>query len=238
MAGQGSQKQSQRINTRSTSAEFDFTAAFRSFLSDEENVWLLRDSITTPLLDEIQRLTTVISQKYETIQSLKQEVGDMAIKMDELKQYTRRNSVRISGVPETEGESCESIVLKLANETLHLDPPLELNDIDRTHRVGRPNGDRTSPRSIILKFGTYRQRRRMMNARSKLSNHSPKIFINEDLTNMRATLCFHARRMKRDGYIKDVKTFDGRVVITPNQGPSVTVRSLDELQKHRPTESN
>lgn len=233
----GSQKQSQRISTRSTSAEFDFTAAFRNFLSDEENVRLLRDTITAPLMDEIQRLTTLISQKDETIMSLKQEVTDMAIKIDELEQYTRRNSVRITGIPETEGESCESIVLKLANETLQLDPPLELNDIDRTHRVGRPTGD-SSPRSIILKFGTYRQRRRMMNARSKLSNHMPKIYINEDLTNKRAMLCFHARKMKRDGFIKDVKTFDGRVVITPNQGPSVTVRSLDELQKHNPIVTN
>ena len=226
-------KMSLRSEGRSASAssvESDFATDFRRFLMDEENAGLLRNVIIGPLMQEIQRLTEVIEQKDETITSLQHTVDELTFKVDDLEQYTRRNSVRISGIPEAKNESCETEMLKLANDVLQLDPPLEPRDIDRTHRVGRQPEDPSKPRAIILKLATYRQRRRIMDARNKLKDHTPKIYINEDLTRLRTNLCFHARRAKANGHIKDVKTFDGRVVITPLSGPAATVRSLVELE--------
>ena len=47
-------------------------------------------------------------------QKLEQEVSDLRLKNDELEQYTRRYSLRISGIPETEGENSDDVVLNVS----------------------------------------------------------------------------------------------------------------------------
>ena len=91
-----------------------------------------------------------------------------------LEQYTRRNSVRISGIPEELSENTDGIVLKLAEK---LDVPITSADIDRCHRVGKPdNRGRTAAttkmrhRDINVKFATYNARHRLYSMRKELRN--------------------------------------------------------------------
>ena len=53
----------------------------------------------------ITDLSTKLSEKFERILSLENNLID-------LQQYSRRNSVRISGVPESETESTDEVMLK------------------------------------------------------------------------------------------------------------------------------
>ena len=64
-------------------------------------------------------------------QKLEQEVSDLRLKNDELEQYTRRYSLRISGIPETEGENPDDVVLNVS-KIMNVD--IALSDIDRTSR--------------------------------------------------------------------------------------------------------
>ena len=51
---------------------------------------------------------------------------------------------------------------------------MELNDIDNCHRVGRaPTNGR--PRAIIVKLSSYRARRRLYDARTKLADHNKRV---------------------------------------------------------------
>ena len=54
---------------------------------------------------------------------------------DSLEQYSRRNSLRIAGIPEEEGEETDKIVLGLA---ANLNIELNQTEIDRSHHVGKP----------------------------------------------------------------------------------------------------
>lgn len=57
--------------------------------------------------------------------------------IEDLQQYTRRNCVIVSGVPEEKGENTDDKVIKLANEKM--DIPLDETDLDRSHRTGKGN---------------------------------------------------------------------------------------------------
>ena len=59
------------------------------------------------------------------------------LKDDDIEQYTRRQNFRISGIKENEDENTDSIVVNFVQNTMKID--LDIRDIDRSHRMGRPN---------------------------------------------------------------------------------------------------
>ena len=82
------------------------------------------------------------------------------IEVNNLTKYSRRNCLRISGIPETKSESTDDIVLDMANA---IGADLILEDIERSHWLGKPKPRSvpqhagqlsTRPRSIIVKFST------------------------------------------------------------------------------------
>ena len=177
-------------------------------------------SMQTTLLDQIRERDTRI-QELET-------------KLDAIEQYSRRNSLRISGVPEIKGEDTDAIAIATA-KTIGVD--LSLKDIDRSHRVGpmpqQPSSTVTTapgPRPIIVKLATYRYKAAMMGVRTALKNKkasdilsllskdrpagsSSKVFLNDDLTGPRARLAADARKKKKAGIIQDTWTRDGEIFI-------------------------
>lgn len=214
--------------TRSTSVAIDFAAEFRNFIADSSNRDMLREIITPALHQDLLALKDELRERDETIDSLKSQLRELHSKDDELEQYTRRNSLRISGIPETPDENCYGKALSLANDQLKLNPPLTLSDIDRTHRAGpRKPGQ---PRALLVKFATYQQRDRIMSAKRNL--HNPQVFINEDLTRKRAVLFWHARQAKREGRIKDAWTRDGRVMIKGLDDRRTQISSINDLDQN------
>ena len=67
---------------------------------------------------------------------------------------TLRNSVRLTGLTETTYENVYDTVMTVFNEEMVVCPPITADEIDRIHRVGKP--DQTQRRSILIKFATYR----------------------------------------------------------------------------------
>ena len=68
---------------------------------------------TGALKDEIQYLQEENASLQSTNESIRESVSKIESINDSLVQYTRKNSVRISGIPEELSENTDDIVFKL-----------------------------------------------------------------------------------------------------------------------------
>ena len=94
----------------------------------------LKSMFSDPVFLEAQSKALASELKRE-IEELKQQVKerDAAIaslraKVDDLEQYTSRNSVRIMGIRETSNEDTDKITIAIAKK-------IDIDQIDRSHRV-------------------------------------------------------------------------------------------------------
>ena len=83
---------------------------------------------------EIDALKVTLEGSTDNTSVLAEKLDVAQKELHDLQQYSRRNNLRIAGVPETPGEDTSRIVKAFAQEKLNM----ELNDwdIDRSHRVG------------------------------------------------------------------------------------------------------
>ena len=102
-----------------------------------------------------------------------------------------------------------------------------------SHRVGKSAGGR--PRQILVKFATRDVRERVFKARTALkavnkeNEEMPNIYINDDLTQLRAGLARDARSLKTNNKINDTWTIYGKVMIKDNHGHVKTITKPDDL---------
>ena len=147
---------------------------------------------------------------------------------DGLEQYSRRNSLRITGIPESEGNTnTDKIVLDMCKD---IGLSLTDSDIDRSHWVGKPNG--LKPRQIIVKFTSYRSRQQVYKARSRLKASDYKnVYINENLTKIRIKLLYDARQLLKNKHSKidGVWSADGVILVKDTAGRIHRVLCRDDL---------
>ena len=96
---------------------------------DEEN---LSKKIVNDLNTRIKVLEKDLAKKEDRINTLEKQVEFLTIKNDDQEQYSRRNILRINGLPES--NSSNETVVKFCNEMLNV--PISIEDIDRSHRIG------------------------------------------------------------------------------------------------------
>ena len=196
--------------------------SLKEAMKDPAVVRVLTKAITSSIMGEIRTLREALERKEEKIAELQDRI-------DSLEQYSRRNNVRISGVPESTGaaENTDAVV-KRVGEAIGVAVTDEM--IDRSHRVGKPG---KMGRDILDKFTSYRHRYLIMKARSNPKNKdaallgitpagattqpvsaagavatpvpSPagRVYTNDDLTRERSSVAARARRLKWDKKIKD-----------------------------------
>ena len=97
------------------------------------------------------------AEKEKLIKDLREEVPSLKNEHEQLKpdfenqeQYYRRNCLLVHSIPEEQEKSNDSIVLNAINK--HLEKEVTEDDIERTHRVGKPKQNKKTPRPIIIKF--------------------------------------------------------------------------------------
>ena len=114
-----------------------------------------------------------IKKQDQEISDLKEKNLDLENRLTDLEQYSRKNTLKIEGIEETNDENTFDTVLNIC-EKLNVDPPIELKDIDNCHRVGRsPTNGR--PRAIIVNFSSYRARKRVYDTRLDLADHNKRL---------------------------------------------------------------
>ena len=168
------------------------------------------------------------------------------LEMDNLKQCSRREHIRIRGVPDPQEkkDDGEEIVVELAEK---LDITIETYDIQRAHRLGRKQSPMAKPHLIIDRFVKYKHRNDILFSKPKLKNcNNGKLnyaFITEDLTPLRSKLLNYVKndcdgkfvlchtyngriRMKRSACEQGVMTDNGKGEVTVNW---IVISSPDDL---------
>ena len=143
--------------------------------------------------------------------SLMSRVASLEKTADQAEQYSRRNCLRISGYEEKKDENTDVIVMNMAAD---IGCDLQLNEIDRSHRVGKPDANRSKHREIIVKFTSYRARQKRYKMRTALKDNGyAGVFLNEDLTKHRSRVLFEARKVVKADCAKGAWSSDGNILI-------------------------
>lgn len=136
--------------------------------------------LTEKLIEKCEARISEFKTQIEVLKrenlELKKECED---KVDALEQYTRKNNLRIYGVPENSNEDVEAVFVNTLSTKLNIDISPEYIEI--CHRVGRRSEAVVRP--IIVKFASYKYKSLVYRHRSRLKG--TKIVIKEDLTKNR-----------------------------------------------------
>lgn len=133
-------------------------------------------------IDSVCALTDECNKMTDTINALETEV-------DRLESYSRRNNVKLFGIPEAEGykEDCAEAARNILLTYL---PDKEWTDdvIERAHRVGKRNHSNDNPRPIIATFKNWGDVMTLMtnrDARADMKNDGLRAA--QDLTKRQST---------------------------------------------------
>ena len=196
-----------------------------------------REDVSDKLTDKFTIIVSSLINKYReqhdidqvNIQKLFQIVADLKTEINDLEQYSRRNSVRINcqNWREFPHEDCEKLVLDLAWDLgFRLEPWM----IDRCHRTGKHIRGRE--RDILVKFISYKFKDSLIKARIEAGANPVfrNVYINEDLSAETSKLFFKARAMKKEKKLFSAGTRDGKILVSRYRGDSaVVIRNETEL---------
>ena len=172
----------------------EFTKHFLAALEDNNVVEHFRlimkptvdeslDPVKTSLENAVKDLQHTVATMQDTLRrrdqevlSLRQEVSDLRSHQEDLEQHSRRASVRVFGIPEINPGSTDEKLLDICNNVMQLKPPLGIEEIEVSHRVGQVEKERSQsedwemiivekPRPIIVKFVSRKSKTRLMAAR-------------------------------------------------------------------------
>lgn len=202
---------------------------------DGDFVTHLQERLLAPI---ISRHEDALREKDREIAELKSELSAARDDIDDLEQYSRRNSLTISGVPESDRESTDALVIDVAKAA---GVDVTVADIDRTHRFGKAKNNK--PRQIIAKFVSYNKRQQVYEARKdikagRVPGHTTltqqvlaSTYIAENLTKKNQHIVFLARQLRRKNKIHSVWTNSCRIKIRTRQdGPTRIVRTMTDLR--------
>lgn len=177
-----------------------FSEMFLDKFSDKVSV-KVKNSLET-IINKLEEKVTAVDTRMDVVEK---ENEYLRAAMDNLEQYSRRNNLRLYGLPESDaGLGVDEVVLKLCKEKMGLN--IRSEAIDRAHRLGQQRGGK--PRPIIIKFVDYKTREMLFKNRKMFKNTGLSLF--EDLTHARSSLRQEAA--KKYGP-RNVWTNDGRIFI-------------------------
>ena len=197
--------------------------------------WLkqvLKDPETQDLMCAALGVKDAIESNTSRIDELEQAMAGMKIEMEQMKQYSRRNAIRIMNChwnEESQEENTDQMVLNLI-QNLGI-TNFTQKDISRSHRIG--HRDR-GLRPVLVKFTGYRAKELVMKKKSSLPDG---VYRYEELSPYMFNLAYEARQMKREHRVADTWVYDGRVYIKPTaRDRPVVVHSINDLFELLPQE--
>jgi len=200
------------------------------------------EGVMFQLSNKVDALETENSSLKSKIKDLECRLDDAETRSDSYEQYSRRNSIRISGVRETPEESTDQIAINIAKS---IGADLTISEIDRSHRVGRIRTKQdaeseariptSKPRDILVKFVSYGSRAKLLlNKKNLKGSEFDGVFLNEDLTRTRSLLFQQARQLVKTKLAKGAWTSDGTIVIKSHNDTRHRVESMAYLVALKP----
>ena len=134
----------------------------------------------------IARLEGTVSVLQESVSTLIKQIEICRVTADNNEQYSRRTSVRITGIPPVKGETSEDCLGKVQKVFDELVTGVATDAVDQAHRVGKiKKGSNGKPdKQAMVKFISWRDRTKVYRARPT-SNSDKSYRIQLDLTKRR-----------------------------------------------------
>ena len=237
------------MNTRRSTSEDDAIALRLVACLNDDQVLQKMKAMLYPqelenkidnLTKKIDSLTKLDESKNLRLNDLEKRISTLEANADRQEQYSRRPNLRVQGLEEKgEGENTDRIMIQLINDTLAVVPPLEIEDIERSHRLGPKTNKDGQPRTrpVIVRFRSERVRDTVYRARTKLKIHNNEnrgnaIYINEDLTAFRASLAYLTRDLKKTKRINDCWTSQGNILIKDLANKVININNKGDLGKY------
>ena len=173
----------------------------------------------------VEKLNILINEQKEQLDQEKHFRSIMQARLNDLEQYSRKNNIRIFGIPDNDrresSSKSEELVLKLFKEKLGI-PWMNHNSIEIAHRTGRFSED--SNRPIIVKLSHRKIKNEIILNRKKLKGKG--ITIAEDLTieNVRRLQKLNALEVCTQSW-----SFDGKIFCKNKDEVKIEVRSSDKI---------
>ncbi|KAL8602587.1 hypothetical protein ACOMHN_063044 [Nucella lapillus] len=151
----------------------------------------------------VQQNTEAITRLSTKQDDLRNTVGYLETEIDRLEGFSRRNNIKLFGVPESTGEEQEDCaeVVRYVLETYIPEKTWDPDVIERAHRLGKPNSHNRNPRPIIAKFQRWGDAMRVMKdpaAREGMEKGSLRVA--QDLTRRQAARLRDLRSEGKMGY--------------------------------------
>ena len=196
-----------------------------------EEIVNMVDSVVQGVIAGLQnRISSLETSNHDLLRenkTLSKRVASLEQQIEQAEQYSRRNCLTISGLEEKAGEVTDDLIMSLASAT---GSSIQLQDIDRSHRIGDPKKARTRPRDIIVKFASYRSRQNFYKCRSALKDTGYKgVFVNENLTKTRSVLLYEARKLFKSDRLMGAWTSDGTVLVKDNSEKVHRINTFSDL---------
>lgn len=175
----------------------------------------VRESIN-PLSEKIDKLTQTLECKNKEVETLTLRLSESEAKLtktmnklDKLEQYTRRSSVRIHNVDKSKWESnYQDLVEELAS---NMETDMSPENIIKCHPVGQSSDDNKC--QLLVKFQNEKIRDNFLKNKKTLNNvpSLKHIRINEDLTPTRHYILRQMLKLRSDGLIDSVWSYNGTI---------------------------
>ena len=159
---------------------------------------------------------------------LEKEIKKLSIKCDDLEQHSRKQMVRLTGVPFTTGEDTDKKIMDIARKIKVIMTP---SDIAISHRTGKQVEDR--PRPIVARISNHKVKTYLLR-NAKYLKSQPElagISINQELTKLRSTIAYQARKLVRKELLKSTWVVDGKIYIVDNDENKHVIRNYEEFDE-------
>ena len=157
------------------------------------------------------------------LDAVRKVARDALVQANDNEQYSRRNNIRIRGLPIPDGSNGPELVSTWIGRTLGL-PDVTASDIAAAHRLPARTG---KLESVIVRFQNRQVRDRVIKARKSLKNTAYSIA--DDLTSLNLSLI---TRLKADDRIQDAWSWQGKIKVKRSDNKIVNARpfqTVDEL---------
>ena len=226
-----------RNNSVGLSADTEMTLSVIEALKDANVLASLKKALAPSTQEIIEAVTAkvtnhmnqLLKKKDDEIIELKKKVTVLETAVDAQEQYSRKENLRFTCIPEMgDGRPTEDVIVDVINREMTPSPPITVGEIARCHRTGKKS-DENKNRAILVRFKTYNSRARVWEKKTALKNASLRMYVSEDLTRSRSTLFYEARLAKREQRIADTWTHDGRILIKDLNGKITLLSDKNQL---------
>lgn len=177
----------------------NYDRSTRSKAEQEERI----NRVIEKVLTNKTFLEKMLNAVHDALSSRDQKIKELEDRIELQEQYSRSNNLCIFGVPESQAEKVEDVIVKICSDKLNLN--ISTADIDCCHRL---KGKEGTHRPIIVRFCRRSIRNDVYRAKNKLKG--TKTVIREDLTKARISV---VKSLINKTSYRDVFTNNGNIFV-------------------------